>query len=319
MQQDPHHSGLCYCPEGFCAGGYGCFQTNYIEEPRVHKIRNARWPDYVLAVQTNGKLIVTSDDTTDASSFTIVTPPSSGQGHCDALPDFKRVTLNCPYQVQRPYLLYSVLYPDSACYAAQKRYAFGHWMHCAVCGSIKGVNKATPHGLLEDEITGPIELPCGDVGQDPPLESVSMQFTKVSARNETFIMLSTGILGYIYAPSGSTGEVNVLPNATPYNIRGQLASISGCELTRRDWSDPSTQGRYPDNCRLDPGAGGYWSFEPPLPDQIAAELPTYTGFGDSSQRCEWDCDGWGEEDASYVLAWSPLLLILVHALHVHFL
>jgi len=36
--------------------------------------------------------------------------------------------------------------------------------------------------------------------------------------------------------------------------------------------------------REDPGAGGYWWFEPPLPDELVAILPHYTG-----KRCSINC------------------------------
>lgn len=46
----------------------------------------------------------------------------------------------------------------------------------------------------------------------------------------------------------------------------------------------SSTGWYVDTWQNDPGAGGYWYFDPPLPAALQASLPIYTG-----PRCSWKC------------------------------
>jgi len=55
----------------------------------------------------------------------------------------------------------------------------------------------------------------------------------------------------------------------------------------------------------DPGAGGYWYFEPPLSQQMQAALPAYTG-----PQCSWECGEVAGAELQAHATWLSLIAVI---------
>lgn len=96
-------------------------------------------------------------------------------------------------------------------------------------------------------------------GADPPISFLGLRLTRApvapaDGSNTTLIMISgsTNSDQYMFLPAVST-----------------TASIGGWDVRIQ---------------KNDPGAGGYWVFEPPLPASVISALQPYSG-----PRCSWYC------------------------------
>jgi hypothetical protein len=116
------------------------------------------------------------------------------------------------------------------------------------------------------------------IGADPAILSMGLKIVKApvqsSEENRTLVMFESPIYTSLYAYAG-TGSWNV-----------------------GAWVH-------------DPGAGGYWYFDPPLPLNVQGYLPTYSG-----PRCSYDCGDVGNLGGSLIdsaLCASPSSILTAFA------
>jgi len=106
--------------------------------------------------------------------------------------------------------------------------------------------------IKETQIAGGVrhDATCARVSGNPAISSIGLHLMKGPVEspeeNRTLVMFGSPVYTSMYAWSGNS-----------YDVRG-----------RED----------------DPGAGGYWYFDPPLPLSVQAALPAYDG-----PLCSWGC------------------------------
>jgi hypothetical protein len=106
--------------------------------------------------------------------------------------------------------------------------------------------------ITETQMAGGVrhEATCATVRGNPAISSIGLHLVRAPVaspeENRTLVMFGSPVYTSMYAWSGNS-----------YDVRA-----------RED----------------DPGAGGYWYFDPPLPLSVQAALPDYTG-----PLCSWGC------------------------------
>lgn len=272
-----------------------------------YSIRNSRWPDHHLYASTHGPLTArTWYEDHEQSQWTLKSPPNADSNRPDS------------------YLIHSVRWPDAAMIIEESEACTTHdyCNHGPQDNNVTGdeienhalnpnnTNMSLPEGYVYREPQMPSDpqayddpenfdsldlgldlgtqcthTECEDVqypltrnvqggwlgwGADPPMPDLLMQFERAPQVHQQddyqLVMIKNSYNHYLYMPTWGL-----------YGFAG--------------WGTRA----YPE----DPGFGGYWYFDPPLPAEVWDAMPSYSG-----RTCDFECGRAG--DIRYVSS-APLL------------
>lgn len=244
--------GRCFCPEHRCAGADGsCYKETYKTLIQQLKIRNVRWPDmYMYAARTHHTVYV--GQTTDSTSeFTL-----------RQFPDKEDV------------LLTSVEWPDHVVHVVEQDSCQDY----SLVDLHHQQRTSTNHSGVPNYKVDCSEKGCVIRQEQQQQQQHQLQQQQSADGCFSYEPQSRALEGMLSGSHLSAPTAALRLEASP---EGDYVMINSDEffghyfyVSHGKWTVNTYKG--------DPGTGGYWTFDPPLPESF--KLPKYDG-----PRCSDDC------------------------------
>lgn len=308
----------CFCNEGACAGHDDIchtekkHMTNLVGDQKF-RIRNARWPEFLLYASTHGPLTAKRMRSFEYKQFqwTLKEPPGLGDNTSFRAPSW---------------LVFSHNWPDAVMFISQRVTCSSSYSEVpAGPGLDLGGNNSNFTNTsnmsteqIEDHLLDPennLTLPQGweweaepevlelsadkvdDPQHRPNVELETPPERRLSGRRRTYgghtncKMTRSPITRYV---QGTTWGLGTDPPMhwlltkfeKPPLVFQQEYPDAQLVMMKNSQNSYLYMGQYgvygfagwgTRGTAEDPGAGGYWFLDPPMPDELYARLPTYTG------------------------------------------
>lgn len=189
---------------------------------------------------------------------------------------------------QPVYKLRNARWPEWYAYVAHSGYLYVSKDHNSAQSEFTVL---VPPRQTEQQPSAPVHLLFSKEWPDSPVSvTYELHCTRDSngyqSCTDRYPAVSSRVTGGIWGmlPSPTLNDLGVRFERAPAenpNPSRTLVMIAGLQYSQQ-YLYVSSAGWQLDGYRTDPGAGGYWYFEPELPQDL--QLPTYTG-----PRCSWSC------------------------------
>jgi len=266
--------GLCVCMEGTCSGADAlCYANNYsyekIGDGQAYKLCNSRWPSFCMYGTAGGQLGVTDDHDKEESKFTLLSPPNMGPNG------------------EKYYLVYSNKWQEYNIHVKQQ--------------TSKSSNNRRRRPRSE---------PCPTQWHDEPqwhngqrwqhgsqwydeeeydeFRRRCLEGRRRRRRSTPSVRNTTNyVVGFdsITARENTLGENALLLTRAPVDSPVENRSLVMLSGVAHNYYLYTPSGSWSvKTWKEDPGAGGYWFFDPPLTEEMQSSLMKFTG-----NRCSSDC------------------------------